>query len=149
MVVQVTKSELIAGGGASAFVGSPDMCSVCERLLKGVSQKYNTQVVGISRLAGSSGGWALSGPAQEDLGSFDWLCVTSHTMGHPRWEAVFGSKPPLMTLSASEGDDDAEIAGMVSPLRDVVSLPVMICMTAFRSGDPEAKGLSTLSHQKP
>jgi hypothetical protein len=32
--------------------------------------------------------WVLSGKDGHELGRFEWFVVTSHTVGHPRWEQV-------------------------------------------------------------
>jgi len=128
----------VPGGAERAFAGSPDMSSVCERLLDvdGITKKYQSQVVGMSK---EDDKWALTGPKEVELGHFDWLCVTSHTMGHPRWTSVFGSDPPLTALAGSISGD-AEISQLVSPLANVSSSPVMICMVSFRKEDKEARG---------
>lgn len=136
---KISKSEL-PGGSLRSFVASPDMSSACEVLLKGITQMYQSQVAGISM---GSDGWMLTSAKNEYLGSFDWLCVTSHTMGHSRWTSIFGSEPPLMSVLGS-ADGDAEIADIVSPLEHVKSLPVMICMVAFRTDDAAAHGSTLL-----
>jgi predicted NAD/FAD-dependent oxidoreductase len=130
----------VPGGAERAFAGSPDMSSVCERLLDvdGITKKYQSQVVGMSK---EDDKWALTGPKEVELGHFDWLCVTSHTMGHPRWTSVFGSEPPLTALAGS-GVGDAEISQLVSPLASVASSPVMICMVSFSKQDEGARGAS-------
>jgi len=72
--------------------------------------------------------WILRDKSENELGRFDWLCVTSHTLGHTRWEKVFGFPPPLKTTSGKV----PELGGVVEALEDVVSQPVFVAMVAFK-----------------
>jgi len=133
--------ELKAGElPGSGYVGSPDMTSVCEALMAGCQQKYQCQVAQVQR--GDGGVWMLTGPKSEALGEFDWLCVSSHTMGHPRWKEIFGSDLPLQSLI--EDRSDAELQAMVTPLESVPSSPVMISMSAYSTEDPASDVLAQL-----
>jgi len=70
---------------------------------------------------------------RQELGRFEWCVVTSHTVGHKRWEQVFGFPPPLEALAAKE----TSLKPMIDPLATVASHPIMVAMLAFpRDGAP-------------
>jgi len=62
---------------------------------------------------------------------FEWCVVTSHTVGHKRWEQVFGYAPPLETLAQKE----PALKKIVEPLQDVSSDPIMVAMMGFPKAD--------------
>jgi hypothetical protein len=96
-----------------------------------------TQVASIERKEKE---WLLRNKDDQELGRFDWLCVTSHTMGHPRWEKVFGFAPPLETLSKQI----PSLKPLAAPLKDVVSTPVMVTMTSYPAEGAAADALARL-----
>eukprot|EP00960_Hanusia_phi_P057180 763482-Hanusia_phi.AAC.14 len=71
--------------------------------------------------------------AQNEIGRFDWCVVTSHTVGHQRWEKVFGSTPPLQKLS----QEFPALKSLVGELQEVRSSPVMVAMLAYQGASAE------------
>lgn len=109
----------------TGYVGSPDMSVVCEHLLDGIDAQYQIQVAEMNREGKE---WVLLDKSQKELGRFDWLCVTSHTVGHSRWQQVFGFPPPLKTTS----EKITSLDGVVTALEAVASQPVFVAMAAFK-----------------
>ena len=101
------------------------------------------QVAGMERVGKE---WVLSGKDGHELGRFEWFVVTSHTVGHPRWEQVhihthtrththththfqvFGYEPPLQTLAKQQ----PLLEPITSPLSNVSSDAIMVVMIAFK-----------------
>ncbi|EKX52144.1 hypothetical protein GUITHDRAFT_133871 [Guillardia theta CCMP2712] len=110
---------------AKKFVAQPDMTSLCESLLEGVQVQYQTQVSEISKRDGE---WVFFDKEKKEVGRFDWCVVTSHTVGHKRWEQVFGSPPPLQKLS----QEFPALNSLVGELQAVRSSPVMVAMLAYQ-----------------
>lgn len=46
--------------------------------------------------------WVLKSKKGEPLGDFDFLVVSSATVGHPRWTATFGGAPPLAASAQAD-----------------------------------------------
>ena len=128
------------------FCGAPDMTSVSGALLKGIPTSFKTQICSFERVEGQ---WALRAGAGEGSallpGRFDWLVLTSHTVGHPRWTEIFGSAPPLAAFAEPRPDDPpADAAARASArvlsaaLGRVRSAPVAVAMAAYRRGPETA-----------
>jgi len=117
--------------GGDGYTSSPDMNSMCEGLLQGVHTRFGTQVAGIERVGTE---WVLSAKDGAELGRFEWCVVTSHTVGHPRWEQVFGYTPPLQTLA----EQHPLLKPITSPLSSVSSDAIMVAMVAFKEEDAAA-----------
>jgi len=113
------------------YTSSPDMNSMCEALVEGIDTRFGTQVTGIAKEGKE---WVLSGKDQQELGRFEWCVVTSHTVGHKRWEQVFGYAPPLQTLAETQ----PALKTIVDPLQEVSSDPIMVAMMAFSRQDAAA-----------
>ena len=111
---------------AQAFVSSPDMTSMCEALIEGADARFGTQV---ARIGKDGGDWVLYDKDQGELGRFDWTVWTSHTVGHQRWQDVFGYQPPLWGMAEKE----PALKSIIEPLAQVESEPVMVAMVAFEA----------------
>lgn len=96
----------------------------------GVNTKFGTQVAGIEMVENE---WVLYDKDREELGKFEWCVFTSHTVGHKRWEQVFGYTPPLEALAAQE----TSLKPLVDPLGAVKSDPIMVAMLAFKDEDAQ------------
>ena len=64
--------------------------------------------------------------------------ITSHSLGHQRWQDIFGFAPPLVSLA----ERVHPLGKVVHPLGKVNSNAVMVCMLAFKLED--AQGVMAL-----
>ena len=67
--------------------------------------------------------------------------ITSHSLGHQRWQDIFGFAPPLVSLA----ERIHGLKTVVDPLGKVNSKAVMVCMLAFKIED--AQGVMALGAQ--
>jgi hypothetical protein len=114
----------------AALAGSESLIS------GGVNTRYGTQVAGIERVGDE---WVLYDKDRAELGKFEWCVFTSHTVGHKRWEQVFGFAPPLEALAAKE----TQLKPVMDPLGSVSSEPIMVAMLAF-TGEAEKRSVMQL-----
>ena len=82
------------------YVGSPGMSSICDKLLSDAERCFETQVTSFERKAER---WVLTDKNAKEVGTFDWLVISSHSLAHPRWTQIFKTPPPLQTAAATLG----------------------------------------------
>lgn len=96
------------------------------------SYRPSTLVTSLSPLPG--GGWSLSA-GSSPLGDFDVVVVTSLTPAHPRWEALFGTPPPLPTAAAALPNGEA-VRAFLSELALVRYSPALVSLLLLPPGSP-------------
>ena len=115
--------------------------ALCHALLRGGDPNrddalarvtMSTMVSGIESTDGGSG-WRLTSNKGADLGTFDWLVVTSTALAHPRWRSTFGGEPPLVVAAAAW----AIRTWRDSPSRTLTK-PVTACLLAYEDEAAEA-----------
>jgi len=112
------------------------MNALCDGLLGGESTLANfTPGTMVTKVEPVAAQWRLTSKGGVDLGTFDWLVVSSTGLAHPRWRTTFGGEPPLVEAAAALGDTalDATLAAL-APLQ---SKPVTAAAPSAlrRSGD--------------
>lgn len=130
---QAEAAELVPRYVAAPGLG---MSSVSEALLRGgdlgadplAQTTFGTMV---DKVEADDGGWRLRSRKGDDLGTFDWLVVTSTGFAHPRWRAAFGGEPPLVEAAAALGD--AALDNALAHLAPLASKPVIACMLAYEA----------------
>mmetsp|Transcript_8334 Transcript_8334/g.24670 ORF Transcript_8334/g.24670 Transcript_8334/m.24670 type:complete len:277 (-) Transcript_8334:585-1415(-) len=108
------------------------MNALCDGLLGGESTLANfTPGTMVTKVEPVAAQWRLTSKGGVDLGTFDWLVVSSTGLAHPRWRTTFGGEPPLVEAAAALGDTalDATLAAL-APLQ---SKPVTAAMLAYGS----------------
>jgi len=137
---------LTAGGSFQAesaeavprYVAAPGlgMSAIADALLRGgdlgadplAQTTFGTMV---DKIEAEDGGWHLRSRKGDDLGTFDWLVVTSTGFAHPRWRTAFGGEPPLVEAAAALGD--AALDDALAHLAPLTSKPVIACMLAYEA----------------
>ncbi|EOD22426.1 hypothetical protein EMIHUDRAFT_469647 [Emiliania huxleyi CCMP1516] len=92
------------------------MNALCDGLLGGESTLANfTPSTMVTKVEPVAAQWRLTSKGGVDLGTFDWLVVSSTGLAHPRWRTTFGGEPPLVEAAAALGDTalDATLAALV------------------------------------
>ena len=84
--------------------------------------------------------WRLTSNKGVELGTFDFLVVTSTGLAHPRWRTTFGGEPPL--VEAAQALRDASLDDALTKLAPLTAKPVTACLLAFEGG--AAKTLAEL-----
>eukprot|EP00667_Euglena_gracilis_P028627 EG_transcript_36773 len=64
------------------FVGCPGMSSICDKLIEGAGRQFEVMLTSFERRGQQ---WLLGDKQGTEVGPFDWLVVSSHTVAHPRW----------------------------------------------------------------
>eukprot|EP00471_Norrisiella_sphaerica_P010128 CAMPEP_0184496182 /NCGR_PEP_ID=MMETSP0113_2-20130426/33320_1 /TAXON_ID=91329 /ORGANISM="Norrisiella sphaerica, Strain BC52" /LENGTH=262 /DNA_ID=CAMNT_0026882699 /DNA_START=146 /DNA_END=934 /DNA_ORIENTATION=+ len=75
--------------------------------------------------------WQLTGRDGEDLGSFDWLAVSSSSVVHPRWAKIYGGPPPLEKAARELGDE--AVNQTLNEISALEGNPVFVVMQAFEA----------------
>ena len=118
--------------------------ALCHALLRGGDPNrddalarvtMSTMVSGIESTDGGSG-WRLTSNKGADLGTFDWLVVTSTALAHPRWRSTFGGEPPLVVSAAAMGDP--HLSATLEELAPLTAKPVTACLLAYEDEAAEA-----------
>ena len=118
--------------------------ALCHALLRGGDPNrddalarvtMSTMVSGIESTDGGSG-WRLTSNKGADLGTFDWLVVTSTALAHPRWRSTFGGEPPLVVAEAAMGDP--HLSATLEELAPLTAKPVTACLLAYEDEAAEA-----------
>ena len=112
------------------------MNALCDGLLCGESTLANfTPGTMVTKVEPVAAQWRLTSKGGVDLGTFDWLVVSSTGLAHPRWRTTFGGEPPLVEAAAALGDTalDATLAAL-APLQSK-SVTAAAPSALRRSGD--------------
>lgn len=75
--------------------------------------------------------WKLTSRRGDDLGTYDWLVVTSTGIAHPRWRATFGGEPPLVEAAAALHDPRLDAA--LAALAPLTAKPVTTALLAYEA----------------
>jgi predicted NAD/FAD-dependent oxidoreductase len=122
---------------AKYFVGDPNMSSLCQGLVDGISPKptflFQTMVQNIEPIMtnGKVTNWLLKDKNDEVILTTDWLVVSGSGVAHSRWTDAFGGEPPLVKAAGQINNKDLD--GALQCIGDIGSKPVQVAIMAFEN----------------
>eukprot|EP00667_Euglena_gracilis_P016785 EG_transcript_17607 len=111
------------------------MSSICDKLIEGAGRQFEVMLTPERRQSPSferrGQQWLLGDKQGTEVGPFDWLVVSSHTVAHPRWTQLHGSPPPLRAAVDTLASPAA--TAMADAMAAVAATPRMVAMLAFEA----------------